>query len=108
MKWSYQAQDSKMTSYLTMVKELQLSLKEFSIQQLPRGDNNHMDAFSNLGSAIQMTQSKSIPIVYLQWLVTWKGEEHRVSSLTNDDSWMTPIINYLQQELLLEDKNESR
>ena len=74
MQGSYQARDNKMTAYLNKTKELQSAFDECAISQVPRGENSHADALANLGSSIQTTNPKTIPVVYLQWPAVWKNE----------------------------------
>ena len=97
-----------MTAYLNKTKELQSAFDECAVSQVPRGENNHADALANLGSSIQTTNPKTIPVVYLQWPAVWKNEEEQVSDISNNQTWMTPIIEYLEQDILPEDKNEAR
>ena len=108
MQGSYQARDNKMTAYLNKTKELQSAFDECAVSQVPRGENSHADALANLGSSIQTTNPKTIPVVYLQWPAVWKNEEEQVSDISNNQTWMTPIIEYLEQDILPEDKNEAR
>ena len=49
--------------------ELKESFDEIDIEQIPRDENLHVDALENLGSAIQVTEPKNIPIIYLKWHV---------------------------------------
>ncbi|XP_060972398.1 uncharacterized protein LOC133038310 [Cannabis sativa] len=106
---SYQVRDSKMTAYLEKTKELQSTSDEFTISQVPRENNSHADALANLGSSIQTTSPKTIPMVYLQWPAVWKKEEEEeVNDVANEKTWMTPIIEYLEKDVLPEDKNEAR
>ncbi|XP_031252714.1 uncharacterized protein LOC116110637 [Pistacia vera] len=67
LQGTYQARDSKMTTYLNLVKELQAQFKEFFIAQVPRAENSHADALANLGSALQCSSQSSIPLLFLQW-----------------------------------------
>ncbi|XP_062093688.1 uncharacterized protein LOC133799702 [Humulus lupulus] len=97
-----------MTTYLNKTKELQSGLEEFTISQVPRGKNSHANALANLGSSIQTTRPKAIPVVYVKWPVVWKNKEEKVSNITTDRTWMTPILEYLEQDILPEDKNEAR
>ena len=60
---TYPTQDSKMTDYLAHVKELQSTFEEFNISQVPRLENIHVDGLANLGSAIPVTSSQSIPLI---------------------------------------------
>ncbi|XP_062100796.1 uncharacterized protein LOC133806720 [Humulus lupulus] len=76
--------------------------------QVPRGENSHADALANLGSSIQTIDPKTIPVVYLHWPAVWKDEEEQVSDISNNRTWMTPIVEYLEQDILPEDKNKAR
>ncbi|XP_031265819.1 uncharacterized protein LOC116124267 [Pistacia vera] len=49
---TYQGRDSKMTTYVNLVKELQSAFNEFTICQVPKTKNTHFDALSNLGSTL--------------------------------------------------------
>ena len=69
---SYQARDLKITTYLKKALDLKEQFKEFSMKQIPRDENSHADALANLSSAVQVTKSQTIPIIYLKWPVIWK------------------------------------
>ncbi|XP_057790809.1 uncharacterized protein LOC131007914 [Salvia miltiorrhiza] len=105
MQGSYQAKDAKMIAYLSKTKELQLSFEEFTLSQVPRGDNSHADALTNLGSSIQTTQPKVIQITCLQWPATQKDKEEQVHEVSAEPTWMTPIMDYLVQDTLPDDRN---
>ena len=124
----YLAKDSRMSIYVEAVKERAKSFNTFSVSQIPRAENNHADALANIGSSLQVKKDINIPVVYMQWPAVWKGAEHptnhvnRVTSIqwptvwkeleeiyeVNDESWMTPILDYLLNSTLPEDKYESR
>ena len=108
MQGHYQAHNNKMTAYLDIVKKLTTSFQECIAQQVPRGENSHADALANLGLATKTSTPKVIPLVYLQWLEVWKEEGEQVAEVAEDNSWMTPIIDYLQNNTLPADKNEAR
>ena len=97
-----------MTSYLAYVKELQSTFKEFNISQVPRLENNHADCLANLGSAILVTSSQFIPLIYLQWLAVWKNPPAEVIIIDTTDSWITPILHYLTHYELPNNKIEAR
>ena len=56
-----------MTTYLKKALELKEKFKEFNIAQIPRDENSHANALANLGLAVQVTKSQTIPIIYLKW-----------------------------------------
>ena len=43
-----------------------------NVGQVPRRENDHVDALANLGSTTKTSTPKVIPIVYLQWLAVYK------------------------------------
>ena len=90
------------------MKTLQSNFKEFNIAQIPRLENNHIDALANLDSSIPTTRSQSIPLIFLKWPTVWKDPPAEVTTIDTSDSWMTPIICYLTSDELPEDKNEAR
>ena len=57
--------------------------------------NSHANALTNLGSAVQVTESKNILIIYLKWPVVWKQEQEIMCELSIETTWMTPIFDYL-------------
>ena len=72
MNGTYQARDLKMTSYLKKASELKELFSELKIEQIPIDENPHADVLANLGLAVQVTEPKNIPIIYLKWPAVWK------------------------------------
>ena len=105
MNESYKARDQRMSAYLAKAKQLQSTFNEFIIQQIPRSENARADALASLGSTT-MNASKSIPIVHL---MSPKIQEAEVLALVDHGrSWMEPIFNYLQADILPGDRSEAR
>ncbi|KAJ9544344.1 hypothetical protein OSB04_024051 [Centaurea solstitialis] len=61
----FQAKDSKMMSYLKVVKERVARFEHFSIEQIPRDLNMQADALANLGFAFNDPSVENIPILHL-------------------------------------------
>ena len=74
MNGTYQTRDLKMTTYLKKATELKEHFNEVNIKLIPRDENSHADALVNLGSAVQVIESKNVPIIYLKWPAVWKQE----------------------------------
>ena len=96
-----------MTTYLAHVKCLHSTFNEFNIVQVPRLENSHVDALASLGSSAPVMASQSIPLLYLQCPAVWKDPPTEVTTIKASDSWMTPILHYLSDELSF-DKNVAR
>ncbi|XP_057789181.1 uncharacterized protein LOC131006011 [Salvia miltiorrhiza] len=109
MQGTFQAKDAKMTAYLGKTKELQSCFEEFTINQVPRVENGHADALTNLGSAIQTAQPKTITITCLQYPSIQRDEaEEHVTAVSVGQTWMTPIMEYLEIDILPDDRNDAR
>ncbi|KAL5583444.1 hypothetical protein UlMin_015886 [Ulmus minor] len=81
---------------------------KFNIDQIPRDENSHADALANLGSAVEVTKSQTIPIIYLKWPVIWKQDQEAACEIDIETTWMTPIFDYLQNDILPNDKDTAR
>ena len=53
---------------------------------MPRLENGHADALANLGSAVPVTASQTIPLLYLKWLAVWKDPPVEVTTIEASDS----------------------
>ncbi|KAJ9553056.1 hypothetical protein OSB04_017101 [Centaurea solstitialis] len=101
----FQAKDSKMMSYLKIVKDRVARFDHFAIEQIPRDLNTQADALANLGSAFNEPTLESIPIIHLMTPTNKTKEEVPM----NEDiyNWSLDIWNYLKHKQLLEDKKEA-
>ncbi|KAK0585676.1 hypothetical protein LWI29_032207 [Acer saccharum] len=105
MNSSYEARDQRMSTYLTKAKQLQLTFDEFTIQQIPISENARADALASLGSTTT-SGSKLIPIVHLMSPTIQEAEV--LTPVNHGRSWMEPIFNYLQVDILPGDRSEAR
>ena len=56
-----------------------------------------------------MKSQMSIPLLVFQWPSREKeAEPEEISAIEEGETWMTPIIKYLESDVLPEDRNESR
>ncbi|XP_038713399.1 uncharacterized protein LOC120007270 [Tripterygium wilfordii] len=103
---TYQARGANMMTYLELAKKLRDSFEEFVIAQVPRLENSHADALANLGFALQKNEPQIIPVVHLEVLAT--EDVDKVLTIFTEDSWMTPLIKYIDKGELLLDKKAAR
>ncbi|KAK1563196.1 hypothetical protein Q3G72_023904 [Acer saccharum] len=94
-----------MSAYLTKAKQLQSTFDEFTVQQIPRSENARADALASLGSTTT-NGSKSIPVVHLMSPTIQEAEI--LAPIDHRRSWMEPIFNYLQADILPGDRSEAR
>nr|GEW76778.1 reverse transcriptase domain-containing protein [Tanacetum cinerariifolium] len=96
-----------MTKYLEKVKNLASNFKEFSIKQVPRGENKKADALSNMASTSFAHLRKQ---VLVEELKEKSIDEREVLAVVEEKerTWMNPIYEYLTEEILLEEKKKAR
>ncbi|GJX12762.1 reverse transcriptase domain-containing protein [Tanacetum coccineum] len=104
---SYIAKESGMVQYLNKVKTLAKSFKEFSIKQIPRSENKKADALSKIASTSFAHLNKQ---VLVEELKEKSINEKEILDVVEEEgnTWMTPICEYLANEILSEDKNKAR
>nr|GEX37084.1 reverse transcriptase domain-containing protein [Tanacetum cinerariifolium] len=104
---TYIAKDPGMIKYLEKVKNLTSTFKEFSIKQVPRGENKNADTLSNMASTSFAHLSKQ---VFVTELKEKSIDEKEVLAVVEEEgrTCMTPIYEYLTKEILLEEKRKAR
>ncbi|KAK1576582.1 hypothetical protein Q3G72_015094 [Acer saccharum] len=94
-----------MSAYLNKVKQLRSTFDEFSIEQIPRFENTRADALASLGLTTT-NNSKSVPIIHL--MSPSIQESETVALVDNGRSWIEPIFDFLQADILPDDRAEAR
>nr|GEW65544.1 reverse transcriptase domain-containing protein [Tanacetum cinerariifolium] len=103
---TYVAKDPGIIKYLEKVKNLASTFKEFSIKQVPRG-RKKKDALSKIASTSFSHLSKQ---VLVEELKEKSIDEKEVLAVVGEEgrTWMTPIHEYLVEEILPEEKKKAR
>ena len=105
----YQAREEKMAAYLQKAEELLGSFSLYTISQILRSQNAEADALTQLASTKDVDKLKIIPVETLDSPSIQTIKELRtINCATTKDSWMTPIIQYLKDGVLPEDKRKAR
>ncbi|KAK0571374.1 hypothetical protein LWI29_014859 [Acer saccharum] len=103
----YQARDESMITYLELAKELLERFKEYRIVHVPREENEQADALAKLASAIINIWPKSISMIRLLQPSIVKSKE--VGAVFGErNSWITPIKEYLVNDVLPSDPLEAK
>ncbi|KAL5554767.1 hypothetical protein UlMin_042168 [Ulmus minor] len=95
-----------MASYLEKVKEAMNQFDTVTIIQVPRAENANVDALARLATGLEERLLKTVPIEVLETPSIDKLEQ--VGSIVIRPCWMNPIISFLRDETLPEDKFEAR
>ncbi|KAI5312418.1 hypothetical protein L3X38_041591 [Prunus dulcis] len=104
----YMAKHPRMILYLDKVQELLKAFPTFTIQQVPRAENAHVDALASLGSALDTQFRRSIPVEHLDQPSIEEIELIDTMQIDEDPSWQDPIIDYLTNGNLPAYKSEAR
>nr|GEW40613.1 reverse transcriptase domain-containing protein [Tanacetum cinerariifolium] len=104
---TYVAKEDNMVKYLEIVKSLVSGFTTFSISQVPRSKNKKADALSKIASTSFAHLSKQVLVEILK---DKSIKEKEVTTVIEEDrpTWMTPIVDYLNEGTLPGDKKEAR
>ena len=94
-----------MQRYLSKPHQLAAYFESFEIQGIPRSQNRRADALSRLASTSFSTLNKT---VLVEVLAEPGYVEDKVYPVASGDTWMTPLVKFLGQDILPDDKTEAR
>nr|GEW26618.1 reverse transcriptase domain-containing protein [Tanacetum cinerariifolium] len=100
---TYIAKELSKIKYLEKVRTLTSTFKEFSIKQVPRGENKKADELSKMASTSFAYISKQ---VLVEELKEKSIDEKEVLAVVEKEkrTWMNPIHEYTTEEILPEEK----
>ncbi|XP_059669890.1 uncharacterized protein LOC132315551 [Cornus florida] len=101
----YEAKDEKMKTYLHKIEDIKGFLKKFSIHRIPREENAQADALARLATT---EEDKAIPVGYLDEPSTVWDWPQKIHQLAYGMEWAEPIIRYIENEELPQDRMEAR
>ncbi|GJX59625.1 reverse transcriptase domain-containing protein [Tanacetum coccineum] len=104
---TYAAKEENMIKYLEKAKSLVSGFANFSISQVPRSKNKKTDALSKIVSTSFAHLTKQVLVEVLK---EKSIQEKEVATVVEEDrpTWMTPIMEYLKDGTLSDDRNEAR
>ncbi|GJU17855.1 reverse transcriptase domain-containing protein [Tanacetum coccineum] len=103
---TYVAKEENMVKYLENAKSLISGFTNFSISQVPRSKNKKADALSKITSTSFTHLSKQVLVeVFKEKSI----QEEEVMTVVEKEgpTWMTPIIEYLKDGTLSDDRKEA-
>ncbi|GJV23080.1 reverse transcriptase domain-containing protein [Tanacetum coccineum] len=103
---AYVAKEEYIIKYLEKVKSLVSGFANFSISQVPRSKNKKADALSKIASTSFAHLFKQVLIEILK---EKSIQEKEVTTVVEEDgpTWMTPIIEYLKEGTLPDDRKDA-
>ncbi|KAL0356076.1 UNVERIFIED_CONTAM: Ribonuclease HI [Sesamum radiatum] len=100
VKGAYEAKEEKMIQYLQQITDLKAKFHYFQIIQIPREENAKADSLSKLASSLEDCRIRYITIHYLPEARTPLA----VQPITTAEDWRTPIIKWIDEGLLIENR----
>ena len=107
MKGELEARDERMQGYLSQVRHLQSRFESFSLLHVPRSGNTHVDFLATLATSSTQSIPRVILIEDLCKPTEVRGKVVHVHQVRVGPSWMDPIIQFLRDDILLEDRSEA-
>ncbi|GJR93604.1 reverse transcriptase domain-containing protein [Tanacetum coccineum] len=103
---TYIAKEYNMVKYPEKAKDLISGFANFSISQVPRSKNKKADALSKIASTSFAHLSKQVLVEVLK---EKSIQEKEVATVVEEEgpTWMTPIVEYLRDGTLPDDKKEA-
>ncbi|GKF34277.1 reverse transcriptase domain-containing protein [Tanacetum coccineum] len=103
---TYVAKEENMIKYLKKAKSLVSGFANFSISQVPRSKNKKADALSKITSTSFAHLSKQVLVEVLK---EKSIQEKEVTTVVKEDgpTWMTPIMEYLKDGTLPDNRKEA-
>ena len=99
---TYEAKDEQMRKYLNRVMRLMKRFEEADFIQIPREENVEANTLAKEASANE-AMDKFDEIQYIPSI-----DILEVQQVESRGNWMTPIVSYLKDRQLLEEKDEAR
>ncbi|XP_077232178.1 uncharacterized protein LOC143867217 [Tasmannia lanceolata] len=100
----YEAKVKRMLKYLEKVREKISLFEEFEIVHISNSLNARADALSKMASS----ETTSWGNVYTEVFSRPSTEREEVTNINHEPSWIDPIIQYLKDGILPEDRKEAR
>ncbi|XP_065626490.1 uncharacterized protein LOC136066309 [Quercus suber] len=106
-KGEMEARDPRMQEYLRQVKRLQSNFDPFSLSHIPRGGNSHADSLAMLVTSSADGLPRTILVEHLERVSEATKEAIPILKVGVGPSWIDPIVRFLKDDILPQDKSEA-
>nr|XP_009777714.1 PREDICTED: uncharacterized protein LOC104227218 [Nicotiana sylvestris] len=104
---TFEVREEQMQRYMDKLQVTLHRFKEWTLQHVPRDQNSEVDALTNLGSSVEDNKLNSGVVIQLMRSVVKEGHAE-INSISLTWDWRNKYIEYLKNEKLPSDPNESR
>ncbi|XP_065629753.1 uncharacterized protein LOC136067587 [Quercus suber] len=102
-----EVKDERMQGYLNRVKRLQSKFEFFSLLHIPRSGNAHADSLATLTTSSTQNLSRVILVEDLHGPTEARRDVIQVHQIRTGFCWMDPIVKFLKEDILPEEKGEA-
>ena len=102
-----EARGKRMQEYLDQVKRLQSRFDSFSLLHIPRSGNTHADSLATLATSSAQSLPRVILVEDLYKPLVTKRKVIHVHHVRVGPSWMDPLVLFLKEDILPEEKTEA-
>ena len=106
VKGELKARYMRIQDYLNQAGHLQLGFNSFSLHQFPRSRNTHPDSLANFTTSPVHSLSRVILVENLCYPTRMKSRMVQVHQLRVGPNWMDPIVLFLKDDILSEEKGK--
>ncbi|XP_065638557.1 uncharacterized protein LOC136071336 [Quercus suber] len=103
----FKVKDERMQGYLNRVKHLQVEFEFFSLLHVSRSSNAHADSLATLATFSEQDLPRVILVEDLYEPTGAGGDAVRVHQIRESFCWMDPIIKFLKNDTLPEERGEA-
>ena len=107
VKGELEAKDVRMQGYLSQVKHLQLDFESFDVSHISRSGNTHVDSLATLATSSAQGLPRVILVEDLRRADRVKEDTVQIHQVRVGPSWMDPIVSFLKNDTLPEEKSEA-
>ena len=107
VKEEFEAKDERMQGYLSQVKCLQSKFDSFDLLHIPRNGNAHADSLAMLATSSAQDLPRVILVEDLYKPTETRRETAQIHQIRAGPSWMDSIIQFLKDDILLEERIEA-
>ena len=107
VKRELEARDVRMQGYLSQVKHLQSDFEFFDVSHVSRSGNMHTDSLATLATSSAQGSPQVILVEDLCKEDGIKTDMVQIHQVRVDPSWMDPIVSFLKDDTLSEEKSKA-
>ena len=107
VKGKLEARDVRMHEYLSQVRRLQSNFEFFNLTHVSRSGNTHADSLATLAISSEQGLPRIILVENLCRADGVKKDMVQIHQVRVGPSWMDPIVSFLKDDTLLEEKSKA-